>query len=202
MTISELKEQIISFTAEYENALERQIQAVLNYEKLEDELKKLQNELQLSNEIEESNSEESEDENVEIIDLEAKLEKLKLELLHAESEVELDVRRTHARATESHIKALVGIDANVHRLRNRIIDGKAYIKTKKAEISRERRENREKQKHKRTQLKLQPENEELTTLKEKLTLAERESLSANDGVEVLKTKLETLKLLAALVKSE
>lgn len=202
MTISELKEQIISFTAEYKDALERQTEAILAHEKLEDSLKKLQNELALANEDKESNSEESEDENLEIIDLEAKLEKLKLELLYAESEVELEVRRTHARATESNVRALVGIDENVHRLRNRIIDGKAYIKTKKAEISRERKENWEKQKQKRTQIKIQPESEELTVLKEKIALAERESLSANDEVEVLKTKLETLKLLTSLMKSE
>jgi chromosome segregation ATPase len=202
MTISELKEQLISFTAEYKAALEKQTQAVLNYEKLETGLKKLQNELALANEVEEANSGEIEDENSEIIDLEAKLEKLKLELLYAESEVELEVRRTHARATESHIKALVGTDANVHRLRNRIIDGKAYIKTKKAELSRERRENWEKQKQKRTQAKIQPESEELTALQEKLFLAERESLLANDEVEILKTKLETLKLLVSLIKVE
>ncbi len=202
MTTSELKEQIASFTAEYKTALERQTQAVLEYEKLEHDLKKLQNELQLSNENEEANSDESEVENAEIIDLEAKLEKLKLELLYAESEVELEVRRTHARATESHIKALVGTDVNVHKLRNRIIDGKAYIKTKKAEINRERKENWEKQRQKRMQAKRQPESDELTALQEKLDLAERESISANDEVEVLKTKLETLKLLVALVKAE
>jgi chromosome segregation ATPase len=202
MTITELKEQLISFTAEYKIALERQTRAVLEYEKLETELKKLQNELSLTKEMEESDSGESEDENSEIIDLEAKLEKLKLELLHAESEVELEARQTHARATESHIKALVGTDANVHRLRTRIIDGKAYIKTKKADLNRERKEIWEKQKQKRAQTKLQPESEELTALQEKLALAERESLSANDEVEVLKTKLETLKLLASLMKTE
>ena len=202
MTISELKEQLISFTAQYKAALERQTRAVLEYEKLEDDLKKLQNELTLTSEIDEINSGENEDENSEIIDLEAKLEKLKLELLHAESEVELEARRTHARATDSHIKALIGIDANVHRLRNRIIDGKAYIKTKKAELSRERKENWEKQKQKRTRAKFQPESGRLADLQEKLFLAERESLSASDEVEVLKTKLETLKLLASLMKTE
>jgi len=202
MTTSELKEQITVFTAEYKNALERQTEAILEYGRLEDNLKKRQNEFSLANETEESNSGESEDENAEIIDLEAKLEKLKLELLHAESEVELEVRRTHARATESHIKALVGTDGNVHRLRNRIVDGKAYIKTKKAEINRERKENWEKQKQKRTQTKFQPESEELIALQEKLALAERENLLANDEVEVLKTKMETFKLLVSLVKSE
>jgi len=136
MTTEELKEQLISFTEEYEKALVKQTQTILEYEKLEDDLKKLQNEFLLMNENEETGSGESEDENSELIDLEAKLEKLKLELSHAESEVELEVRRTHAKATESHIKALVGIDENVHRLRNRIIDGKAYIKTKKAEVGR------------------------------------------------------------------
>ncbi|MGI8467168.1 MAG: hypothetical protein ACR2N3_01825 [Pyrinomonadaceae bacterium] len=202
MTTSELKEQISSFTAEYKNALERQTQTFLESERLERDLKKLQNEIQLSNENEETNSDESEDENAEIIDLEAKLEKLKLELLYAESEVELETRQTHGRATESHIKALVGTDVNVHKLRNRIIDGKAYIKTKKAEIGRERRENWEKQKQKRTQTKIQPESDALVALQEKLDLAERENLTANDEVEVLKTKLETLKLLVALVKAE
>ncbi|HEX8197703.1 MAG TPA: hypothetical protein VF571_16040 [Pyrinomonadaceae bacterium] len=202
MTILELKEQITSFTAEYKSALERQTQAVLEYERLEDNLKKLQNEISLANEAEESNSGESEDENAEIIDLEAKLEKLKLELLYAESEVELEVRRTHTKLTESHIKALVGTDVNVHQLRNRIIDSKAYIKTKKAEINRERKENWEKQRQKRTQTKLQPESEELIALQEKLSSAGRESLLASDEVEVLKTKLETLKLLVSLVKSE
>ena len=73
---------------------------------------------------------------------------------------------------------------------------------KKAEINRERRENREKQRQKRTQPKLQPESEELLALQEKLALAEHESMLANDEVEVLRTKLETLKLLASLMKTE
>lgn len=193
MTTTELKEELISFTAEYRSALERQTQIVLEHEKLQRELERFQHEL-LMTQDEETSSGESE--SSEIIDLEAKLEKLKLELAHAESEVELDVRRDHARATESHIKALVGIDEKVHRLRNRVIDGKAYIKTKKAEIERERRESWEKQK--RLQAKLQPENEELFALQEKLASARRENLLADVEVEVLRKKLETLKLLVAL----
>jgi hypothetical protein len=199
MTINELKEQLISFTAEYKKALAKQTQTVLEYEKLEDDLKKLQNEFLLVNENEEADSGESEDENSELIDLEAKLEKLKLELLHAESEVELEVRRTHSKTTESHIKALVGVDENVHRLRNRIIDGKAYIKTKKAEVGRERRENWEKEKQKRFQAKIRPESEELIVMKEKLASAWRENLQADDEADVLRKKLEILKLLVALV---
>lgn len=197
MTITELKEELISFTAEYRRALERQTQIVLEYEKLQRELEKFQHEL-LATQDEATNSAESEDS--ETIDLEAKLEKLKLELAHAESEVELEVRRTHARATESHIKALVGTDEKVHRLRNRILDGKAYIKTKKAEIERERGENWEKQK--RLQATLQPENEELFALQEKLASVRRENLLAGVEVEVLRKKLETLKLLVALTAAK
>ncbi len=40
MTTSELKEQITVFTTEYKNALVRQTQAILEYGRLEDNLKK------------------------------------------------------------------------------------------------------------------------------------------------------------------
>lgn len=199
MTIDELKAQLISFTTEYQKALEEQTQSVLEYEKCEENLKKLENHFLLANEIEEKNSDEVEDENAELIDLEAKLEKLKLELLHTESEVELEARQNNTRATESNIKALVGINENVHRLRNRIIDGKAYIKTKKAELQRERKENWEKEKQKRMQAKLKPENTEITEMKERVNSMRQRNLIADDKVEVLRKKLEILKLLTPLI---
>lgn len=199
MITDELKEELVSFTEEYQKALERQTETVLEYERLENDLKKLENELLLVNEIEEENSSETEDENLELIDLEAKLEKLKLELTYAESEVELEVRKTHPRATESHVKSLVGIDQNVHKLRIRIVDGKAYIKTKKSELQRESKENWEKQKQKRFQSKLLPENDKITNIKQKIDLARKENLLADDRAEFLRKKLEVLTLLVALV---
>lgn len=199
MKIDELKEQLNSFTAEYQKALENQTQTVLEYERLEDDLKKIEKDFHLKNEVEEQESSELEDENLELIDLEAKLEKLKLELAYAESEVELEARRTHSRTTESHVKALVGMDKNVHKLRIRIIDGKAYIKTKKAELQRERKESWEKVKQKRLQSNLQPETAEITAIKEKIALARQENLLADDKADVLRKKLEVLPLLVALV---
>jgi predicted nucleic acid-binding Zn-ribbon protein len=201
MTITELKEEIVSFTTQYKQALEKQTRAVLECERFERELEKLQNEVSASEE-EVTNTNENDDENLEIINLEAKFEKLKLELAFAESEVELDVRRTHGRATESHIKSLVGIDENVVRLRNRIVDGKAYIKTKKAELQRERKEKWEQERQKRIRAKREPTSNELTALQEKIVSANREQLLADDEVEVLRKKLETLKLLVALATVE
>jgi chromosome segregation ATPase len=201
MTIAELKEQIASFTTEYKQALEKQTQAVLECARLENEIEKLKTELSI-NEAEHVVSNENADENSEIINLESKLEKLKLELALAESQVELEARRIHQRATESHIKSIVATDENVCRLRNRIVDGKAYIKTKKAETQREHKERLEKERQNRLQIKRQQTNEELAVLQERLFSAKREKLLAGDEVEVLRKKLETLKLLVTLVNVE
>lgn len=201
MTIAELKVQIVSFTTEYKQALEKQTQAVLECARLENEVEKLKTELSIS-EADNVVSVENADEHSEIINLESKLEKLKLELVIAESEVEIEARRIHQRATESHIKSIVATDENVSRLRNRIVDGKAYIKTKKAEIQREHKEQLEKERQNRIQFKRQLVNEQLPALQEKLLSAKREKLFADNDVEVLRKKLETLKLLVALANVE
>lgn len=195
MEIGELRNQIISFTTEYEDALKKQTQSILELERLEDEIKKSENEILSTNETEEDSNE---DETAEFIELEAKFEKLKLELAYVESEVELELRHIHPRATESKIKSLVSVDKNVHKLRNRIIDGKAYIKTKKTEIERERKEKWEKEKQKKSQSESEPDNDKVNKLKENMASVRQETLQADDKVEVLRKKLETLKLLVAL----
>lgn len=51
--IGELRNQIISFTIKYENALKKQPQSILEFELLEDELKRSESDLLLVNETEE-----------------------------------------------------------------------------------------------------------------------------------------------------
>lgn len=201
MTIEELKDQISSFTTQFQTALEKQTQAILECRRIESELEKLQNELSRREEIT-ANSTEGDDEDREIIELEAKFERLKLELILAESEAEIESRRTHARATEGHIRSLVAVDENVVRLRNRLVDGKAYIKTKKAELQRERKARWEQERQNRLNGKRQPAGDALDVVQQRLCSAKRDELFADDEVEVLRKKLETLGLLVALVDVE
>ena len=192
MTVKELEKQIVELPAKYENALRKQTETIIEVKRLEFEVEKLQRQLTKEEENNGNDSSEETDEN--LINSDTNLEKLKLQLSESENKVKLQVRISNAKVTESHVKALVGTDGDVSQLRNELIEAKAKIKIRKAEIQSKRSELWEKRRQKRSNI----ENDNLLELKNKLRLAEEQNFFANDEVEVLKIQLDTYRLLVAI----
>jgi hypothetical protein len=190
MTTEELKRQLIQLPEQYEEALRKQTEKIVVVKRLEFEIEKLKgNPAKL---VENNSLEEDADED--LIALDAELERLKLRLAESECKVELNIRVSNGKVTESHVKALVTTDENVSQLRKELIEAKTRIKIRKAELQRKRSELWEKKRHNNDVF----DGQEGTELKNKLLLAEEESFFANDQVEVLKVKLDTLQLLTSL----
>jgi hypothetical protein len=196
--ITELKEELSVLPNQYKQALETQTQTILKVEKLKREISKLKETLSSENETDETELIDETDDNIEVINLETNLEKLKLKLAQTEDGVELNVRKTSEKVTESYVKALVGTDEKVCQLKEQLIDAKATLKVKQSELQRERRERYEKQKLTRPKMNAKPESEELDDLEIQLILAEGQQFTANDEVEVIKFNLETFRLLVGL----
>ena len=188
MTTKELEEQLIQLPEQYEKALRRQTETIVETERLEFEIEKLK--LALARE-ENSDNGLDEDTDEELIVLDTELEKLKQRLSEAECRVEIDIRTSHDKVTESYVKALVLTDSRISQLRNELVEAKARIKIRKAEIQRKRSELWEKRRQRKSNI----EDEKIMKLKNQLRLAEEQNFYANDEVEVLKVKLDTLRLL-------
>lgn len=200
--ITELKEELSLLPNQYKQALETQTQTILEAEKLKREISKLKENLLSKNGTDETELVDETDDNIEFISLETNLEKLKLKLAQTEDGVELNVRKTSEKVTESYVKALVGTDEKVCQLREQLIDTKATLKVKQSELRRERSERYEKQKLTRPKMNAKPESEELDDLEIQLISAESQQFTANDEVEVIKFKLETFRLLVGLESLE
>lgn len=195
MTEKEFEKKIADWLPKYEEALRRETNTAVNVNEITFEIEKLQKYLSKEENTGDDLSEDS-DEN--LIELDTELEKLKLKLNETESRVELNVRLSGEKVTESYVKALVAIDEDVSDLRNKFIEAKAKIKIRKAEIQRTRSELWEK----RRQRKSENENDELLELKNKLCLANNEQMFANDEVNVLKMQFESFRLLADILENE
>jgi hypothetical protein len=149
MTLEELEQKIVELPLKYEKALRRQTETIVRVSESKFEIEKLQKQL-----AKEENSDNglSEDSDEDLINLDTELEKLKLKLNEAESRVELDIRLANGKVTESHVKALVTVDQEVSDLRNKLIEAKAKIKVRKAEIQKNRSENWEKKKQRKSEV--------------------------------------------------
>lgn len=197
--IEELKEELASLPNQYKIALEKQTQQILETERLEREIVKLKKTLSSENDTDDN---EWIDGETILLDLETNLEKLKLKLSHTEYSVELNSRKTGEKVTESTVKALVGTDEQIYKLREQLIDEQANLKTKKSELNRQRQERKEKERISHRQKRSTPESQELDDLENQLSIVRNDLLSANDEVEELKFRLETYKLLVSLESLE
>lgn len=200
-TIEELKEEINLFPSYYKQALEKQTRAILEVDRLEQEIARLRKTLSSENKTDEVEFIDENDDS-ELINLKRDLEKLKLNQTRTEYNVELTSRKENPKATESHIKALIGIDEAVYKLREQFIDEQAKIKTRESDLRRQRQERREKDRTSYRQSREIPESQEMEDLEVKLFAAKREQFSANDEVDVLKVKLDTFRLIVGLESLE
>jgi hypothetical protein len=203
MPFEELKEQIAILPNQVHEALERKVHVQMEASRLEDEIEKLEEQLKEEQEAEsEEDEEENEDgdENIELINLEAELERLKVRLCEAEDRVELEFRRQTPKATDSYVKAAVGNDPEVNRLKLKIVDIKEESRIKKVTLQRERRAAWEARTQARSALRDrdEPNSEELVALKGQHLGALHEAMLAEVEVETLKAKLDSFKLLVQL----
>lgn len=198
-TVAELKEKIAILPKQLREALDNQVRAQLEANKLQEQVEKLKAQLK-SQDDEEQPEEEGEDENVELIKLESKLERLKVKLNEAEDRAELEFRRETPKATESHVKAAVGNNAEVNRLKVEIIDVKEEARIKKVTLQRERRAAWDARIQGRlaARNKVEPQSEELDALQAQLYEALFESMTADAEVETLQAQLDVYKMLVQL----
>jgi hypothetical protein len=197
-TIDELKEQIAILPTQLREALNKQIRAQLEVNKFQEQVERLK--ATLKEQSDEEEPEESEDENVELIKLESKLDRLKIKLSEAEDRAELDFRRETPKATESHVKAAVGNNTEVNRLRVEIIDAKEEARIKKITLQRERRAawDARMQGRRTDRIKSELESKELDALQGQLSEALFESMMADAEVETLQAQLDVYKMLVQL----
>lgn len=197
-TVEELKEQIALLPTQLREALNKQVQAQFKVNELQGQVERLKSKLKEQNDDEEP-EEEGEDENIELIKLESNLERLKVKLGEAEDKAELEFRRETPKVTESHVKAAVGNNAEVNRLKVEIINVKEEARIKKAILQRERKAAWEARiQGRRARNKPELENEELDAIQERLSEALFESMMADAEVEALQAQLDVYKMLVQL----
>jgi hypothetical protein len=206
MTVEELKEQLTLLPDQFRQALVRETEARFKADRLEASVEKLREKLKHQDEDDNNEPEDegSEDDDTELIKLESAHDRLKVKLQSAEDKAEIAFRRENPKATNEHVKAAVGNNSEVERLRLELIDAKEECKIKKITLQRARREamnarlEARRESWRRGRGKPEPESEELDRLEEEHAEALREVMETEDDVEVLRAKLDTFKLLIQL----
>jgi hypothetical protein len=201
----QLKKQIGSIPDELQIALEQQAKARIAVAQLEALVNKLEPEIERDDGYEEDDDPEYDglDNNLELLRLESKVERLKLQVTEAEDRAEMDFRKSTAKTTEALVKAAIGTNSKVMELRNKLLDAKEAAKERKITLESERMKFREAKLEAsyRTSREGPPETEKLFRLQEKLLAAANELIIANNEVEVVRAKIETFKMLVQLEKS-
>jgi len=207
MTIDELKEQLILLPDQLRQALARDAEVRFKAERLVESVEKLREKLknqEAENDDEEESDDDSEDDDIELIKIESNRDRLKAKLAAAEDKAEIAFRRENQKATNEHVKAAVGNDEDVARLRLELIDANEECKIKKLTLQRARREamnarlEARREAWRRGRNSPEPESEELDKLEEEHTEALRKVMEAEIEVEALRAKLDTFKILVQL----
>ena len=125
-------------------------------------------------------------------------------MTEAEDKAEIQFRASTAKATESHVKAAVGIDPTVIKLRHKYLDTKEAARERKVTLQRERQAAREAKLAAKynsnhvSKADVSHENEKLLALQTKLAEAEERVALADVEVEVARAMIETYKMLVHL----
>ena len=202
---SNLKEKVQNLPSLLRTALERQAKARIAVARLEAQIAKIEAKKELQDEDDDgiitNSTDDILDDDVALIKLETKLERLKLELSEAEDKAELEFRTNESRVTEGYVKAAVGSDPVVTRLRRGLLDAKEAARIRKATLQRERQLARLAEQEKRFELRRTavPEDDRLSELRDKLHEASEELILADVEVFVAHATLEAYQI---LVKTE
>lgn len=218
--ITNFKDKIENLPTLLRTALERRAKARIAVARFEAQLTKLKAQLALQSDEEDENGEgvDSEiganelgvgpnplvDDGLEndsaLTNLESKLEHLKLELTEAEDKAEIDFRASENRVTESYVKAAVGTNVNVSRLRREVLQAKEAVRMQKVVVERERQssfiERQQSRMSARFNMPIVVEDQKLVDLREKLAEAREELILAEVEVEVANVTVETYKMLS------
>ncbi len=200
----QLKEQIESIPVVLRKALEQQAKARIAVAHLEAQIGKLEAEIERENSQEDNDDDDSEydelEDSLELIKLESNVERLKLQVTEAEDKAEMAFRASIAKTTEGQVKAAVGTDSTVMKLRNKFLDAKEAARERKITLQSEQQTARAAKLEARyaTRMDVPPENEKLHALQEKLEAAEDALILADVEVEVIRTTVETYKMLVQL----
>jgi len=200
-TITELKEEISLLPDEYKQALGKQTHFYLETSRLEQEISKVEKSLLSDQEENVPEVFDEEEEDGTLLDLEAKYNQLKYDLTVTEYKVEIRVRDGEKKRNESPIKALIGTNDEVCRLKKQVLSDEATMKAKKSELRKLSRERREKRPPYRRP-RITPESQELDELQAKLFTATSEHTLASDEVDAIKFKFETYRVLYGLESLE
>lgn len=202
--INSLKEKVENLPLLLRAALERQAKARIAIARLETQIAKLEarKEHQDVDSIEAGNSTDDVlDDDVALIKLDTTLERLKLDVAEAEDKAELDFRLSESRVTEGYVKAAVGSNATVSRLRRELLNAKEATRIRKATLQRERLLARLDEQAERLSQRhdVLPEDDQLLMLNEKLEEANEELILADVEVEVAHATIEAYQI---FVKAE
>jgi hypothetical protein len=204
MTIEEIKEHLTLLPEQLRQALSREVAARFKADRLEDSIDKLKEKLKTQNEENDEGEpeEESEDDDIELIKLESEHDQLKAKLDAAQDKAEIEFMRDNPKATNEHVKAAVGNNTEVGRLRLELIDAKEECKTKKITLQRARRQANEERLIARRgswrRREPEPESAELERLEIERAQALRDAADADVEVEMIRARLDTFKLLIQL----
>lgn len=207
---NELKERIQSFPAELRKCLEQQAKARIEIAHLKAQIDKLQAEIDEEKGLRDEDEVENDsvvndylDEDLEQLKLESAVKRLKLELIEAEDRAEMEIRQSSGRVTEGHVKAAIGTDQNVCRLRRALLDAEDAAKMRKLTLQHEKRLMREAELEARAarysqQPVIEPENPEMSALQARLWEMQTELAYADLEVEVVRTSIDTFRMLVQL----
>jgi len=195
-----LKEQIESIPVMLRKALERQAKARIAVVHLEAQISKLEAEIEREDNQKDIDNFESDDleGDLELLKLESNGERLKLQVTEAEDKVEMAFRASTAKTTEGHVRAAVGSDPTVIRLRREGLDAKEAARKRKITLQRERQAEREAKLQASARVDIVPENEKISVLQEQLEEAQEEVILADVEVEVVRTMVDTYEMLVQL----
>ena len=198
----QLKEQIESIPAMLRKALERQAKARIGVARLEIQISKLEAEIERENSLKDNDDLEHDDleDDLKLLKLESNVERLKLQATEAEDKAEMAFRASISKTTEGHVRAAVGNDATVIRLRRECLDAKEAARERKITLQREREAAR------KAKLEAQyetgddvvPGNERISALQEQSVEAQEEVMLADIEVEVVRTMVDTYKMLVQI----
>jgi chromosome segregation ATPase len=202
-SVDQLKEQIETLPATLRAALERQARARIAVAQLEAQIDKL--EAKIAYESSERNGEDNDLEGeLALLKLETTLERIKLRLAEAEDEAELEFRSSALKTTEGHVKAAVGTDQTVSRLRHELLDAKEAARARKITLQHERQIARIAEHGARFALRTAdaPENQELPALQDELASAQEEMLLADVEVDVAGATIDTYRMMVQVESLE
>lgn len=197
----ELREQIALLPNLLRKALEQQGKALIGVARLESRISKLEAEIESEDEDELPASVDSTiEDDLKLLKYESNVERLKLSVIEAEDKAEMAYREITAKSTEGQVKAAVGTDQSVIKLRHEHLDAKDAAREWAIKLQNKKLLARTARIEARYESRADEsvQSDKLSALQEQLDVATEELSVATIEVEVLRTTVEIYKMLVSL----